>query len=484
MDRRSVLRLGALGGAAAAANVLPFTASAAPGRVADPASLPTYLTGVLAPVRDETDAQNLVVEGAIPAELVGRYFRNGPNPHPGVDPGNWWRGDGMVHGLRLRHGRAEWYRNRWVRTLHGPPTLPDGTRDLRVGPANTSVKHHAGKIMALVETAYPYQLTPELDTVGVLDFGGQLRTAMTAHPKVHPRTGEMHFFGYAQKPPYATYHRLSPAGELIRSVPIDLPEAIMMHDFAITDRYVIWLDHPVVWDAASAETGFPNWSDRHEPRIGVMPHNGTSADIRWFTVGPRWAWHVGNAFEDRAGRIVVDAISGDAADWAGTQKFFTGVAGGRAHGHLYRWTLDPATGRVSEHDLDDVATEFPSINDDRLGLGHRYVYSPTTPLMPTKHNRIVKHDTRTGARAAHYLGADRVSGEAVFVPARGGRSEDDGWLMAIVHDLTRKAASLLILDATAPARRPVATVHLPREVPYGFHGEWIPDSELKLTPGN
>ncbi|HEX3782068.1 MAG TPA: carotenoid oxygenase family protein [Pseudonocardiaceae bacterium] len=482
LDRRSLLKFGLIGAAAAALGAVPSIASAAPeDTTSGQPPLPSFMTGVYAPVADEISAVNLHVEGHIPAELSGRYFRNGPNPLPDTVPPIWWQGQGMVHGIRLTEGRAEWYRNRWVRTLEAPPTLPDGSPNLEVGAANTSIKHHAGQIMALVETALPYQLTPDLDTVGPLDFGGKLQTAMTAHPKVDPSTGEMHFFGYAVTPPYATYHRLSAEGELVRSVPIELPEAIMMHDFAITANYIVWLDLPVVWNLAALERGFPNWSDTHQPRIGVMPQDGDSSDIRWYSVDPRYAWHVGNAYEDEVGRIVLQAVSGTAADWAQTTKVFEGVPGGRVHGHLYQWMLDPRSGRVSEGPLDDLATEFPTINDSHCGLSNRYVYSTTTPLLPTKHNRIVKHDSLTGFQQAHYLGADIVPGEAVFVPAQHGRSEDDGWLMAIVHDLTRPAASLLILDATAPTAPPVATVHLPRQVPYGYHGEWIPDSAINPT---
>jgi carotenoid cleavage dioxygenase len=473
INRRSVLKLGALGGAAVAVG-LP---SVLPGRSwADtpPSALPTYLTGVYAPVPDEISARNLTVEGRIPTELRGRYFRNGPNPRPGADPGIWWRGNGMVHGIRIADGKAEWYRNRWTRTT-------SALGDPRGGAANTSIKHHAGKIMALYETALPYQLTPDLETVGPMDFGGKLTTACTAHPKTDPHTGEMHFFGYAIQPPYATYHRLSAQGELIRTVPIDLPEAIMMHDFAITENYVLWLDFPVVWDLAALKRGFPNWSETHQPRIGVMPKDGTGADIRWYPVHPRWGWHVGNAYEDRAGRIVLHATSGDASDWAATQKIFEGTPGGRAKGRLYEWAMDPRTGRVSERFLSDVVTEFPTINDGRTGDHNRYVYSPTTPLDPTPHNRIVKNDTVTGAEQAHYLGASQVSGEAVFVPARHPSREDDGWLITIVHDLTKPAAALVILDASAPAARPVATVRLPRQVPYGYHGEWIDDAAIGLS---
>lgn len=464
INRRSALKLGALGGAVAAIG-LPSVSWA---DTAPTATLPTYLTGVYAPVPDEIGARNLTVEGRIPPELCGRYFRNGPNPKPGVDPGIWWSGAGMVHGIRIADGTAQWYRNRWT------TTQPHG------GKANTSIKHHAGRIMALYETALPYEITPELDTVGPIDFGGKLTTAFTAHPKTDPHTGEMHFFGYAMAPPYATYHRLSAQGELVRSTPIELPESVMMHDFAITEHYVLWLDFPVVWNAAALQRGFPNWSDTHQPRIGVMPKDGANADIRWYPVYPRWGWHVGNAYEDRTGRIVLHAISGDAADWAATTKIFEGTPGGRAKGRLYEWALDRRTGRVSERFLSDVVTEFPTINDARTGDPNRYVYSPTTPLDPTPHNRIVKNDIVTGAEQAHYLGAGQVSGEAVFVPARHPSREDDGWLIAIVHDLTRPAAALLILDASAPAARPVATIHLPRQVPFGYHGEWIDDAAIGL----
>src|SRR5690242_7710361 len=73
----------------------------------------TYLEGNFAPVREE-----LTVTGHIPDYLDGRFLRNGPNPVAEVDPAHyhWFTGDGMVHGVRLRDGRAEWYRNRWVRS--------------------------------------------------------------------------------------------------------------------------------------------------------------------------------------------------------------------------------------------------------------------------------------------------------------------------------------------------------------------------------
>ncbi|WP_225730141.1 MULTISPECIES: carotenoid oxygenase family protein [unclassified Nocardia] len=480
MDRRTLLRHTISGVAVIAAAGLAETAAGC----ADPAPppppappKPSYLTGLFAPVDTEISVDNLTVDGAIPPELSGRYLRNGPNPKPGTDPGLWWSGAGMIHGIRLHGGRAEWYRNRWIKTPDGPAVEPG--RDLRMGASNTNVIRHAGRILALYEVQYPYQLTPDLDTVGPHDFDGRLHTPMTAHPKIDPVTGEMHFFGAPMRQTQLTYHRVAATGELTHSLPIALTdqEMPMMHDFAVTTNHIVWLDLSVVWDRESQRTGFPNWSDTHQPRIGVMPREATSdREIRWFPVQPKWAFHVGNAYEDTAGRIVVDGISGDAAGWAGVAAIFRGTGDPRGVGHLYRWTLDPATGQATEQQLDDLATEFPTINDANAGRPHRYLYRPTTPIAAVRDNLITKIDLTTGARADHRLDAEVVSGETVFVSTPNARNEDDGYLMSIVHHRTRDQAALLILDAGEPSRAPIATVHLPRRVPYGFHGHWIPDA--------
>ena len=132
-------------------------------------ALPFHLRGNFAPVRDEATAVDLPVQGAVPRALGGLYVRNGPNPKTGQSP-HWFVGDGMLHGVELRDGRALWYRNRWVRTrafVEDAPGLgPDGVRDLTVGRANTHVIGHAGRILALVETSFPTEVTRELDTVG------------------------------------------------------------------------------------------------------------------------------------------------------------------------------------------------------------------------------------------------------------------------------------------------------------------------------
>ncbi|GAA5122569.1 carotenoid oxygenase family protein [Pseudonocardia adelaidensis] len=448
---------------------------------------PLHVAGHLAPVADEIDAVDLPVEGALPPGLVGRYLRNGPNPLPGEPSSHWFTGHGMVHGVRLREGRAEWYRNRWVRTraLAGESMLQaDGTVDRAVGHANTHVIEHAGRIMALVESSFPHVLTPELDTVGPCDFGGRLTTAMTAHPKTDPVTGELHLFGYGMRPPFLTYHRLSAEGELVRSSEIEVPGATMMHDFAITDRHALFLDLPMTFQLGRLATGMPfGWDDGYGARIGVMPLDDPGT-VRWFEVEPSYVFHVGNAHTDAAGRVVLDAVRYGAADavamWDGLGTDPAGLASGAAatgSARLHRWVLDPSTGGVTETALDDRAVEFPTVDDERVGREARYRYA-----VADSHGRagIVKFDAERGTRAEHDLGTDTVAGEAVFVPSGApGRAEDDGWLLSITTRRDGSASRLLVLDATDVAGPPVAAVQLPRGVPSGFHGSWIDDADLE-----
>lgn len=441
-----------------------------------------HLAGHLAPVPDEISATDLPVEGAIPPELTGRYLRNGPNPLPGEPASHWFTGHGMLHGVRLRGGRAEWYRNRWVRTkaLEGRPMITDKGIDISVGVANTHVVAHAGRIMALVESSLPHLVTEELDTLGTCDFDGRLTTAMTAHPKTDPVTGELHFFGYGVMPPFVTYHRLSAAGELVTSAEIAVPGPTMVHDFAITDRHAVFLDLPMVFSIDRLAQGMPfAWEESYGARIGVMPLE-RPGEVRWFDVDPAYVFHVGNAHTDDAGRVVLDAARYSAADavamWDGLGSDPAGLTSGAAatgYARLHRWTLDPATGAATETPLHDRGLEFPTVDDARVGRAARYRYA-----VAGASDAIVKIDL-DGPTVEHVLDADTVAGEAVFVPSgRADRAEDDGWLLTITTRRDGGASRLLVLDATDVGGAPVAAVTLPRGVPAGFHGSWIDDAEL------
>ncbi|APY90084.1 carotenoid oxygenase family protein [Streptomyces alfalfae] len=445
-----------------------------------------YLTGHYAPVADEITATDLAVDGALPPELTGRLIRNSHNPKPGITPTHWFKGSGMVHGIRLNQGRAEWYRNRWVHTpaLDGAPYLTDEGPDLTASTAGTHVIEYGGRLLALSEAALPFELTAELETVGAYDFGGRLTSAMTAHPKEDPVSGELHFFASSPFPPYLIHHVASPGGQVLDSQEVPGASAALKHDFAVTEHYVVFLEGSVTFDPGE-HSGIPyGWSDAQASRIGVMPRGtGGARQIRWFEVGQGYGMHVANAYEDAAGHIVVEGPTVGREGWQRSWNWWVGApdrgAEPNSGSRSRRWTVDLAAGGVREQQTDDLTVEFPTINDHFVGSEHRFQYALSFPDdLGVGHHALVKYDRATGARRLLPFGTGQLPSEAVFVQADGATGEDEGYLLTIVSDLNADASKMLVLDASDLTVPPVATIHLPRRVPAMIHGSWIPDAAL------
>ncbi len=432
--------------------------------------VPIHLEGNNGPVADERDIVATRVVGEVPNDLRGRFYRNGPNPRAGWSP-HLYAGDGMVHMVDVTSRR---YRNRYVRTpLYEHPGVDrfalafdpaTGQIDHRVTTANTHVVLHAGRLLALEEGGFPYEMTAELDTVGPFTFDGRLRGAMTAHPKRCPATGDLLFFGYSVRRPFLTYHSASSDGGALRSIEIELPVCSLMHDFAITSTKALFVDSCLVFDLAAArETGSPwRWDHARVARIGVLDRADPSGHVRWFDVEPCHLSHAANAFD-----------VGDGVVLTGTRVPPDGVSANGPSVSLpvmHQWRIDLGTGSVTESPLDDISTEYPRMRDALVGLPARYSYvSGFFFEAEPDHGELHKYDgdTRTSLR----LPEGHTCGEPVFVPRAGSTAEDDGYLLTFAHDRATAASYLLIVDAATLTVR--AEVHLPVRVPGGFHGTWV-----------
>lgn len=217
----------------------------------DQPSLNRFLDGEFAPATEEITAFDLPVTGQLPVELTGRYLRNGPNPTRLDDPNyHWFVGNGMVHGVRLRDGRAEWYRSRWVRSKSVSETLGEkwagGPIHGMDFPANTHIISHAGRTLATVEAGpLPYELSDELGTIGPFDFGGSLPGGFAAHTKTDLRTGELHAIAYSIQLDNVQHIVIDKNGRVTRIVDIAVTDKPMMHDLGLTEKYVVLYDLPV-----------------------------------------------------------------------------------------------------------------------------------------------------------------------------------------------------------------------------------------------
>lgn len=444
-----------------------------------------YLAGNYAPVTEEVTAFDLPVTGQIPQELEGRLLRNGPNPMEAVDLAShhWFIGDGMVHGVRLRGGRAEWYRNRYVGSQRTADLLgrqAPGEVTAANGP-NTNVIGHAGKTYAIVEAGTkPVELTYELETVRTNGFDDSLLNGYTAHPKYDPLTGEMHAVCYAptELGDKLQYVVVGADGTMTKTVPITAPTMPMVHDMALTQKWAVVMDLPVAVDFEEAIAGntFPlRWFDDYEARLGLLPRDAMTEDeIIWCDIDPCFAFHPLNSYDTPDGGLVIDICEYD--------KIFAVDRNGPFRDSLptlARWEVDPAARKVKRTTIDDRAQEFPRVAGSVLNVEHRYGYTANIRSDDSiSFGDTLKHDFVSGTSTSHDHGPGREAGEPVFVSRSDGSAEDDGWLLTVVYDAAKDASDVVILDATDMSTE-VARIELPARVPHGFHGNWVRDT---VTP--
>jgi len=438
-------------------------------------------------VTEELTAFDLPVTGQIPEELEGRLLRNGPNPidPPDMAHHHWFIGDGMVHGVRLRGGKAEWYRNRYVGSQNVTEKLGRRTPKpvtANSGP-NTNVIGHAGRTYAIVEAgAKPVELDYELETIGTDGFCDSLPNGYTAHPKYDPLTGEMHAINYAPQVlmDKLEYVVIDADGALTKSLQISAPTMPMVHDMGLTQKYAIVFDLPVAVDLDLAFNGsaFPlRWFDDYDARVGLLPRSAATEDeIVWCSINPCYAFHPLNSYDLDDGRVVVDICRYD--------KLFDNDRNGPFRDslpQLERWTVDPKARKVTRDVIDERFQEFPRVAGSVLNQKHRFGYTTAVgnDLNQWAFGDTIKHDLDTGTSQVHEHGAGRGAGEPVFVSRSDGTTEDEGWILTTVYDATTDRSDIVILDAADISGAEVARIELPARIPHGFHGNWVRDS---VTP--
>jgi carotenoid cleavage dioxygenase-like enzyme len=457
-----------------------------------------YLSSGFEPIRMECDYTHLTIEGEVPRELNGTFYRIGPNPHF-APRGNYnpLNGDGMVHAFHLRHGRVS-YRNRWVRTqqwsleleagraLFGTSGIPSDS-DPRVarmvtdGVANTNLIWHANRLLALEEGHAPIAIHPEsLETIGPWSFDQKLPRNMTAHPKIDPDSTEMLFFANFPTGRITNdleFYLANSAGEIVRSHLISGPFPALVHDFAVTKDFVIFFVCPVTVSIRRATAGKPliAWEPENGTHIGIMTRNGVET-VRWFTGGACMAWHSMNAFND-GDRIVVDVCAQDAPMF----PFADGSPPDprRATQLLTRWEFDfGKPGSFATERLSEERCEYPRIDERRRGHSYRHGYVACLggPGSGDNFHRGIGHfDHQTREMRIYAAGARCAVAEPVFVPRSHDAREGEGFLLTNIFDQDRNASHLAIFEAERIELGPLARAHLDHRVPVGFHGQWRPD---------
>ncbi|MCW8379699.1 carotenoid oxygenase family protein [Streptomyces justiciae] len=475
------------------------------------------MSGWEAPQRFEGDIYDLEIEGEVPEDLDGSFFRVAPDPQypPRLGDDIFFNGDGSVSAFRIQNGHID-FKMRYVQTprylrerearrslfgaYRNPYTDDASVAGLSRTTGNTNVVMHNGLLWALKEDSLPVAMDPlTLDTLGESDFAGQVSSrTFTAHPKFDPETGDMFCFGYEAKG-YATddiaYYVIDPSGAVKHEAWFRMPYPGMVHDMAITENYVLFPVAPFTSDLERMKAGGPHW--QWEPGLdvvyGVIPRLGGPEDVRWFHGPNAFVGHTLNAFED-GGRIYYDVplLNDNAFTW------WPDAEGRAPHpaelkGAVMRVELDPKRTdlRAQAEVLSPELAEFPAVDDRYVSAAYRHVFLMgmdlsamdfgPAPALPANSlfNTFVHLDAHNGTvRSSWAPGPSATVQEPVFVPRGPGAPEGDGYLLALVNRHDEVRSDLVVLDTAHLADGPVATARLPFRMKNALHGSWAGAEEF------
>ncbi len=478
-------------------------------------------TGFNTPSRIEGDIADLQHEGQIPAELEGAFFRVQPDPQfpPRLGDDISFNGDGMITRFHFHDGQVD-FKQRWAKTdkwklehdagkalfgaYRNPLTDDESVKGRIRSTANTNAWIFGGKLWAMKEDSPALIMDPvSMESEAFETFDGAMKSqTFTAHPKLDPKSGNMVAIGYAASglcTEDVSYMEVAPDGSLVREKWFKVPYYCMMHDFGITEDYLVLHIVPSVGSWEQLEAGKPAFMfDTTMPvYLGIIPRRDDlkDEDIRWFKRDNCFASHVINAWQEgsKVHFVVPEAKNN-------MFPFFPDIHGApfngaEAMGKLTRWTVDMASNGedfAEIEQLTETASEFPRIDDRFTGMKNRYTWGlevdPERPveIRQGSHtgmlmNCLFLKDLQNGDEHHWWCGPVSSLQEPVFVPRSRDADEGDGWILLVCNRLDEHRSDLLVLDALDIEKGPVATIKVPIRLRFGLHGNFARSEDIGLA---
>ncbi len=463
--------------------------------------------GYNAPSRIECDIWDLVVEGEIPKEIEGSWYRTVPDPPypPLLGHDTFISGDGMMGLFRFENGHVD-YKSRYVQTerykaqkaarrgLYGlyrnPYTDDPSVRGKPRGAANTTPIFHGGKLFALKEDSRAMELDPHtLETVGEHNYGGKLRSqTMTAHTRADHDTGELYFFGYeagGMATRDVSYCVADKDGNLVREEWFEAPYCALIHDFVVTKKHAIFPVFPTTADMDRIKSGGAHWvfEPEKESHVGVMPRDGSVKEMRWFKIDARMSFHFMNGFSE-GDKVHMDF------NVSNTNAFpFIREASGiiiqpwEMKGGLVRWTMDlskPGTEIVETSlgapgDMPRIADK-DHMKDYDIGYYQRFDPEVGPPLVAGPvgggFNCISRLEMKTGRMKTLKMDSQSTVQEHIHVPSQ--KAGHEGYLIFVVDRHHEPYSQVWVVEAEHLDKGPIAKIHMPLRLRVQVHGNWVP----------
>ena len=449
------------------------------------------------------------IEGDLPSDIRGTFFRNGPGRQRIGDQqyGHWFDGDGMICAFTFNEGRAH-FRNRYVRTpkyieetaaqkilyrgfgTRIPGGLTANFLKTPANPANTNTVYHGGHLLALNEGGKPWALKPgSLETLGEFTYDGELEPSMmfSAHGKVHARTGDyINFgggisgFGLKGLKPCINLYRINPEGKLFDKGRIPTETFPFCHDFALSDRYAVFFLGSIVFGnmlplilgtrTISEQVIF----DESVPMQIVVVDLDTLTEVKRFETDPGAIIHFGNAFEE-GDELIIDGMFQDDFAANDTLRDVFNPDNRFGGGWYMRYHLNLKTGDMRVAQVMDTESEFPTFNTTLAGSRHQVTY--TACSVDNGSNSFfngISRVTFDGDATLVTLPPGYYGSEPLFVPGTNSQKEDDGYLMEVVYNSFEHKSELQIYRADN-INEQVCSLKLKHHVPHQFHGFYSPE---------
>ena len=484
-----------------------------------------YLLGPFKPVTDEVFNYPVeIVSGSIPADLNGLFARVGPNPIPERLPYgyHWFDGDGMIHAIRVKDGKAS-YTNQFIETpvyklikqygsvvwpqlgeLHGfiglvkilygmfilNKAIP--LPDIENGAANTALIYYNKKILAGYEANLPFEIkwndkTHSFQSLGFCNFHNKLKYPFSAHPKIDPEEYMLYFFGYSFDDSLAPmrYGKANENFTIQSHFDIHLSMPVMGHDMMITKNYMLVFDSSIVFDKKGILQGeFLTMHQQKLFRIGVLSKDATDdKSIKWFTFDQAFGLiHPLNAWEEpETNEIVLFTPLTRTFNSFDPRKALS-----KNDYQMYEVRLNLITGKVTYQlfptlNNQEMFVEFPNVHPKYLGRKVQYGYSGELHQTATLFHQIVKYNLFDKKVEKKILLEDGwTCGEPVIIPREGNNESDNVYVAIYAVNTETDESNWIVYDGKTMDNQPVVRIRIPnRRIPLGFHGTWIHEKDLQ-----
>jgi carotenoid cleavage dioxygenase-like enzyme len=470
-------------------------------------------TGFNAPCRIECDIYDLIVEGNVPKEIHGAWYRTIPDPQypPKLGHDTYLSGDGMISSFQFEDGHVD-YKMRYIMTdrlkadrkarrglfglYRNPFTDDPSVQGINRCANNTTPIYHGGKLLALKEDGLAMEIHPDtLETLGVWNYGGKLKSkTMTAHTRPDPETGELYFFGYEARglaTRDVSYCVADKEGNLAREDWFQVPYVSMMHDFAVTKEHAVFPVFPTTANLDRIKAGGAHWiwEPNKDTFIGIMPRDGKVDDMHWFRRPACSAYHFMNAYTE--GKYVhLDFGVGKVNPFPFIQEasHIHPTPEDMAGGAVVRWTFDMSKPgeKFEEYNL-APAGDFPRIATKDMmadySVGYYERFDPTLgpPLIAgpvgAGFNTVSRLEVKSGKVKSWQPKGRTTIQEEVHIASK--TPGHEGYLAMVVDLHDEKLSDVVILEAANVEKGPIATIKMPLRLRNQVHGNWVSAEERK-----